>query len=117
MSSPSGPTQISNMLVLTLLLVIWHIGPPNILWHECLNLQKSSSNVSLVFHLGAMGGVMSVRLNELYSLTMLTLAGSPTLEPAGAGGTPVGGGGGGGATASPPIAPCYGIMPASTSCS
>ena len=68
---------------------------------------------SLVFHLGAMGGVTFARLNELYSLTILTLAGSPTLAPVGGGG----GGGGGGVVASPPIAPCSGTMPASTSCS
>ena len=37
------------------------------------------------------GGVMFVRLNELYSFTMLTLAGS-CLGGSG-GGTPVGGGG------------------------
>ena len=62
-----------------------------------------------------MGGVTFARLNKLYLLTMLTLAGSPCLG--GAGGTPVGGGGGGGMMAAPPIAPCSGGSPALTSCS
>ena len=63
---------------------------------------------------GAIDGVTLVRLNELYSLTMLTFAGSCLT---GAGGTPVGGGGGGGSPPIAPIAPCSGIiLPASASC-
>ena len=39
-------------------------------------LVKIIKRVSLIFHLGAIGRVTFVRLNELYSFTMLTLAGS-----------------------------------------
>ena len=90
---------------------MWHIGPSNILWHNHLNLWKSSNNVSFVFHLGAIGGVMLARLNKLYSLTMLTFAGSCLA------GAPTGGGGGAGSPPIAPMAPCSGtILPASASC-
>ena len=83
------------MLVLTLPKEIWHNGPSNICWQECLNLRKSSKRVSLIFHLGAIGGVTFVRLNELYSFTIFTLAGSYLTAA----------GGGGGDKGSPPMAP------------
>ena len=49
---------------------------------------------------GAIGGVTFVRLNELYSFMMLTMAGS------GAGGAPVGGGNSGGASVLPVAPTC-----------
>ena len=75
MSSPSGSAQINSILVLTLPLVIWHMGPSKISWQECLNLRNSSKRLSGCFHFGGTGGVILVRLNELYSLTICTLAG------------------------------------------
>ena len=68
-------------------------------------LAESSKRVSLIFHLGAMGSVTFVRLNELYSFTMFTLADSCLT-----GGTSAGGGGDKG---SPPMgltSPCSGTI-------
>ena len=85
---------MSNMLILTFPLEMWHIGPSKIWRQECLNFLNSSKRLSSCFHFGAMGGVIFARLKELYSLTIWKFA-----RVAGfTGGTACGG--------CPPTAPC-----------
>ena len=80
---------------------MWHMGPSKIQRQERLNFLNSSRRLSGCFHFGAMGGVIFVRLKELYSLTIWKFARFAGLNGGFTGftrGTPCGG--------CPPTAPC-----------
>ena len=100
-----GPAQIKNMLVLTFPLVVWAMGPSNIL-QECWNFWYSSKINPLFFHFRAKGSVTFAKLKELYSFTITGLPGFEEFTTcAGACCWCTGSGGGGGSFWSwPPVA-------------
>ena len=73
-----------NMLVFTFPLVMWAMGPSNIILQKCWNLQYSSRMNSLFFHFGTTSSVTFAKLKDLYSFTMTGFAGSPVEACSGA---------------------------------